>query len=234
MAWVAGSGLAPVRQASICAPFGFVRSQDGGAGQRLGLQGLEGPQRAPQLGHGRAAVAQQGVERARTVAIAHQPQAEPVGLPAALAALIEQLALDPIGALEPPGRDGEALGEHALQRPLGRQVALQPLGQRRELPGVLVVDQDEGLGAKPVLEGVAGRARLAGRAGGPTRLGAVATAGRSPRGREVHAHGAVLDDAGGLRAANGPAPTVYAIIGIFSSNRRRTTVVRWLHTARPS
>jgi hypothetical protein len=124
------------------------------------------------------------------VAIAHQGQAEPVRL-AGLAAPLEQIALDPIGALEPPGRDGEALGEHALQRSLGRQIALDPLGQGRELLPVLVVEQAEGPGATPVLEGVFGGARLALGGLGPTRLGAIATAGRGPRGREVDAHGIV-------------------------------------------
>jgi hypothetical protein len=129
------------------------------------------------------------------VAIAHQGQAEPVPL-AGLAAPLEQIALDPIGALEPPRGDGEPLGEHTLQRPLGRQVALQPLGQGREPVRVLVVEQHQGLGAKPVLEGVLGRARLALRSLGPARLGAIATAGRGARGREVDAHGMVLDEAG--------------------------------------
>jgi hypothetical protein len=131
------------------------------------------------------------------VAIAHQGQAEPVPL-AGLAAPLEQIALDPIGALEPPRGDGEPLGEHTLQRPLGRQVALQPLGQGREPVRVLVVEQHQGLGAKPVLEGVAGRARLAFRSLGPARLGALAPAGRGTRGRGrvVDAHGMVLDDAG--------------------------------------
>jgi len=51
----------------------------------LGLERLQRAQRAPKLGHGRAAVAQQRVERARPVAVAHQGEPEPA--PAALAAL---------------------------------------------------------------------------------------------------------------------------------------------------
>ena len=43
----------------------------------LGLERLEGAQRAPELGHRRAAIAQQRLERARAVAVADQGEPEP-------------------------------------------------------------------------------------------------------------------------------------------------------------
>jgi hypothetical protein len=85
----------------------------------LGLERLEEPQGAPELGERRAAIAQQRVERPRAVAVADQGEAE-VGVAIGMAR--EQLGLDALGPLEPPGGAGDARGQQALQRALWRQV----------------------------------------------------------------------------------------------------------------
>ena len=69
---------------------------------RLGLERLERAQRAHELGQRGAAVTQQRGQGAGAVAIADQRETE-VALPAPLMA--EQLGLDPIGPLQPPGGD---------------------------------------------------------------------------------------------------------------------------------
>jgi hypothetical protein len=86
----------------------------GGLGPRrlLGLGRLEGAQRAPELGERAAAIAQEGVERARAVAIADQGVPE---TPARKAVLGEQFCFEPLGALEPPGRGDDPPREHGLE-----------------------------------------------------------------------------------------------------------------------
>jgi hypothetical protein len=128
----------------------------------LGLERLQRAQRAPQLGHGRAAIAQHGVERARAVAIAHQGHAEPVVALLEIALDAERLGLDPVGALEPPGGDQQAPGEQALHPALGCDVAEQQRRQGLELLGALVVEQGGAAGAQAVPERVPGDPRLAG------------------------------------------------------------------------
>jgi hypothetical protein len=185
---------------------------------RLGLERLERAQRAPQLGHGGTPVAQQRVERARAIAVAHQGKAEPA--PAALAALGlqgEQLALDPIGALEPPGGDHQAPRQQGLQRADRREIVRQRVGHGLERTGVLVVQQDELFGAQAVLERVLGGARLALRRFGPARLGAIAPARFGARGRKGDVHGVFLGCAA-RSPDDRPATSVYCTIGI---NARR-------------
>ena len=69
------------------------------------------------------------------MAVADHRQRE-VGIAAALVA--EQLALDPVGAGQPPGRGGEAPREHRLERAVRRQLLDQRRLEGGELGGVLV------------------------------------------------------------------------------------------------
>jgi hypothetical protein len=118
---------------------------------RLGLQRLEEPERAPELGQRRAAIAQERVERPGTVAVADKGLSE---IPIAPQMMLKQLGLDALGTLEPPGGAGDAPGEHGLQRPLWPQLLDQRRLKRGELLRLLVADDHEFLGAKPVLQGV--------------------------------------------------------------------------------
>jgi hypothetical protein len=144
----------------------------------LGLERLEEPQRAPQLGERRAAIAQQGVERPRAVAVADQRKPE-VALAVGMA--LEQLGLDPLGALEPPGGAGDARGEHGLERALRRQLLEQRRLERFKLGGTLARQHDVLLRAQAVLEGVLRRARLAFRRLGSARFRTVPAAGLGAR-----------------------------------------------------
>src|SRR5918996_3002369 len=107
--WLARHVLQPARGAAL----GFVwrntpgdlRTRRGGGHRRrllLGLERLERAQRAPELGHRRAAIAQQRLERPRPVAVADQGEPDPA---ARDVTLLEQLRLDAIRAREPPGGD---------------------------------------------------------------------------------------------------------------------------------
>jgi hypothetical protein len=119
--------------------------------RRFGLERLEEPERTPQLGERRAAIAQQRIERPGTVAVADKGLSE---IPIAPQMMLKQLSLDALGTLEPPGGAGDAPGEHGLQRALGRQLLDQCRLERGELLRLLVADDHEFLGAKPVLQGV--------------------------------------------------------------------------------
>jgi hypothetical protein len=147
--------------------------QDGCDGRRLGLERLEGAQRPRKLGLGGAAIAQQGVERARAVAVADQREAEVAIAEHAVHLAREQLGLDALGALEPPGGAGDARGEQALQGAIGGQLLDQRRFERRELGRLLVADDDEFLRAETVLECVLRRSRLPFGGLRPARLGAV-------------------------------------------------------------
>jgi hypothetical protein len=165
--------------ARISAGFGFdryCRRAHPWAGGRLDLQRLEQLQRAPELGQRAAAVTQQGVERPAAVAVADQREAE---IRVALDG--EQLGLDPLGALEPPGGAGDATGEHALQGAIGGQLLDQRRLERAEFLRMLVADDHEFPGAKTMLEGVLRRSGLAFRRPGSARLRAVATTGLGAR-----------------------------------------------------
>jgi hypothetical protein len=122
-----------------------------------GLEGLQQAQRAPQLGERAAAVAQQGVERAGAVAVTDQGQAEI----AVHAMAAEQLSLDPLGALQPPGRTGDARGQKVLQGTDWRQLLDQRCLQRLELLLILAADHREPVCAHPVVERIARRWRHA-------------------------------------------------------------------------
>jgi hypothetical protein len=128
----------------VAAALGFVRSLCAcGLAHLLripfGLERLERAQRAPKLGERAAAIAQERVEAARTVAVADHRVAEigvVVGIP------LEQLSLlaaglgrgpqprsggQALGALQPPDRGDDPLRERVLQRAHRRQF----LHQRR-------------------------------------------------------------------------------------------------------
>jgi hypothetical protein len=104
-------------------------------------------------------------------------------------AALEQLGLDPLGALEPPGGAGDAPGEHALERALGCQLLDQRCLERGKFLRVLVADHDEFLGAKTALQGVLRRSRFTFLRPGSARLRAVAPARRGARGCEADVHG---------------------------------------------
>jgi hypothetical protein len=148
---------------------------------RLGLERLQQPQPAPELGERATAIAQERVERPRAVAVADQGQAE---IPLPPQVVLKQPGLDPLGALKPPGSAGDAPSQQALQRVRGRQLIHQRRLKRSEFLRLLVADHHEFLGAKPVLQGVLCRARLAFRRLGATRLGAVAPARRGALGAQ--------------------------------------------------
>jgi hypothetical protein len=88
----------------------------------LGLERLERAQRAPELGHRRAAIAQQGLERACAVAIAYQRQPETA---ACGPAFVEQLGLNAVCPRQPPGGDRDPPGEHHLEHTDRRQLLHQ-------------------------------------------------------------------------------------------------------------
>ena len=176
----------------------------GPASSNPGSISLERPQRAQraeQLGECRAAVAHQGLERARAVAVAGQPGAER-GLPLMPAAAraemtLEQGRLDPVRAPRPPGRGGDPQRELGLQRPCGRQLRPHGAGKGGELTGALVAQQ-QALRAQAMLDRVAGGAGLAGGADRPARARPVAPAGRGPG--EGSGHRRSLPDGGFPRA----------------------------------
>ena len=92
------------------------------------------------------------------MAVADQRPRE-VGIAAALMA--EQLALDAVGAGQPPGRGGEAPRQHRLERAVRRQLLDQRRLEGGELGGILIRKHHVLLRAKTVLERVLRRARLA-------------------------------------------------------------------------
>jgi hypothetical protein len=191
--------------ARVSAGFGFDRflGRGVGRGQRrrwLGLQRLEEPQRAPQLGERRAAVAQQRVEGARAVAVADQGQAE---VAVTIGMALEQLGLDALGALEPPGGARDAAGKQALQRALGREFVHERRLEGGELGRLLVADDDEFLRAQPVLEGVLGGARLALGGFRAARPRAVAAAGLGAGARKTDAMAKDPRNAGKSQATAG-------------------------------
>ena len=85
----------------------------------LGLERLQRLERAPELGHRGAAVAQERLEAAGAVAIPDQGHADPGVLPAPL---LEQLDFHAIGARQPPGGDREPAREHELKGTFRRQL----------------------------------------------------------------------------------------------------------------
>jgi hypothetical protein len=140
----------------------------------LGLERLEEPQGAPELGERRTAIAQQRVERARAIAVADQGQAE---IPLPPQAVLKQPGLHALGALQPPGGAGDAPGEHGLQRALRRQFLDQRRLERGEFLRLLVADDHEFLCTQAVLQSVLGRARLTLGRFRAARFRAVASAG---------------------------------------------------------
>jgi hypothetical protein len=154
-------------------------------GRSLGLQLLEGAQRAVELGLRAAAVAHQGLDAAGAVAVADQRQGEAVF---AALAVCEQLGLDALGALEPPGGAHDPAGQQPLHHALGCQLREHRGLQRGEGLRVLVVEHEVFLGAEAVPEGVLRRARLSFGGLGTARRGAVAARRRGARGREREGH----------------------------------------------
>jgi hypothetical protein len=121
---------------------------------------LERAQGSPELGHGRAAIAQQRLERARALAVAKEREPEAA---AQITALLEQLDFDPVrprepprgdcdAAREPPRGDCDAAREHGLQRAAGRQLLDQRGLERGELRRVLVRQHEMLLCAQAVLQ----------------------------------------------------------------------------------
>jgi hypothetical protein len=145
------------------------------------VERFEQPQCAPQLGQRRAAITQERVERPRAVAVADQGLAE-IGVAIGMAR--EQLGLDPLGPLEPPGGAGDARGEHGLERARRRQLFHQRRLERLEFFAVLAGDNHEFLCPQAVLQSVLGGARLAFRRFGAARVGAVAPARRGAGGAQ--------------------------------------------------
>ena len=140
----------------------------------LGLERLEGPQRAPELGERAAAIAQQRVEAARAVAVADEGEPEAA---AGKVVLGEQLRLEPLGPGETPGGGDDPLREHGLQRALRRQLLHQCSLERGKLGGTLARQHDALLRAQTVLQRVLRRARLAFRRLRTFRPGTVFPAG---------------------------------------------------------
>ena len=125
---------------------------------------MSSAQRAGKLGLGGAAIAQQRVERARAVAVADQGEAEVAFAERAVHLAREQLRLDPLGALEPPGGARDPARQQGLQRARWREIGDQRRLERDERFRALTLDDDVVLGAQAVREGIARRARLALRA----------------------------------------------------------------------
>ncbi len=117
--------------------------------RRLGLERLQRLERAPELGHGGAAVAQERLEAAGAVAIADQGHADAGVLPAPL---LEQLDLHAIGPRQTPGGDRDPARQHELQRAFRRQLIQQRRLERLELDGILVRQHDVVQGAHAVPE----------------------------------------------------------------------------------
>jgi hypothetical protein len=153
-----------------------------------------------------------------------------------VALLLENLALDPIGALQAPDRRREAKRERLLQRAEGREI-VHERRLRLERASVLVRDHDEPPGAKAVLQRVLRRARLAFfrfraarlRPVAPASLGARVRGGngsggdrRTGRGGACTGHGGIpcwLREKRRRRSCGGrPERSVYPMIGILSSN----------------
>jgi hypothetical protein len=190
--------------ACIGAALGFDRWF---APRLLGLERLEGAQRAPELGERAAAIAQERVEAARAVAVADQGQTEAA---ADKAVLGEQLPLKPLGPLEPPGGGDDPAREHGLERARGCQFCEQRGLERGECGGALARQHDALLRAKTVLKGVLCRAGLAVWGFRATRFRAIAATGcgtggaqEGRRGGGHRGHGGVpwrvMD--GGVRAS---------------------------------
>jgi hypothetical protein len=129
-----------------------------GLARRLGLERLERLERAPELGHRGAAIAQERLERARAVAVADQREAW-AGV--AIAALLEQLDLQAIGARETPRGKRDPTREHGLQRTDGRQLVDHGRLECSELGGVLLRQHYELLRAQAVLQCIPRRSGLA-------------------------------------------------------------------------
>jgi hypothetical protein len=109
--------------------------------------------------------------------------------PARKLVLGEQLGLEPLGAGKTPDGGHDPLRERGLERAYGRQLLDQRCLERGKLGRILAQQHHVLLRAKPVLERVLRRARLAFGRLGAARLGAVATARRGARGREADVHG---------------------------------------------
>jgi hypothetical protein len=130
-----------------------------------------------------------------------------------VALLLEDFALDPIGALQAPGRRGEAKRKRLLQRARGREIVQECRLMRLERAPVLVRDHDEPLCAKAVLQRVLRRARLAVfrswpvrlRAVAPARLGACVRGGNGDGNRRAGRGGACCGH-GGIPCWVGDAP----------------------------
>jgi hypothetical protein len=88
-----------------------------GRGRVAALEGGQAAERAPELRLHRAAVAREGVEGARAVAVADQGQAEPAGPAAGVESEmgVEQLDLHPIGPEHAPDREREPCDQDVLQ-----------------------------------------------------------------------------------------------------------------------
>jgi hypothetical protein len=179
---------------------GFGRADEGLRLLILGLEGFEGAERAPELGLCGAAVAQQRGEGAPTVAIADEREAEVVAVAEPL--LLEDLRLDAIGAQKPPGGRGDAPGEMGLQSPLGRKLGEECFLVRLVLGRILVRQDDVALGAKPVLQRILRRARLAGFGPRPARLSTIEAARLCPCAQAGEGHALC----GSARALHGGAP----------------------------
>jgi hypothetical protein len=91
------------------------------------------------------------------VAVADQRQGE---IAVVVLAKREQLGLDPLGALEPPGSTHNPAGQQALHHALGRQLLEHRRLQRGEGLRVLVVQHEVFLGGQAVPERVLRRTRF--------------------------------------------------------------------------
>jgi hypothetical protein len=98
------------------------RPLDGGS--RFGLERLQGPQRAHELGLRGAAIAQQGLERPGAIAVADQREPD-AAVRDRSQTLREQIDLDPLRPLEPPGGARDAPDQDVLQGAVRRQLVDQ-------------------------------------------------------------------------------------------------------------
>ena len=117
----------------------------------LGLERLEGAQRARELGLRGAAVAEHGLDRAGAVAVADQRESDP---DLRDVAPLEHLDLDPLGALESPSGARDPPHEHALQDAHGRELGDQRRLERRERGAVLDRQHHVLCCAQAVLQGI--------------------------------------------------------------------------------
>ena len=145
------------------------------------LQSFHKPERAPELAHSRAPIAAQQVDRAWTMAVALERDAQIVVV---IAATLDHVALGPVRPLQPPDRRRHPTGQRLLQRPDRRQIGRQPLLQLPKFFHILIIEQQTVLGPHAMLQRIARHPRLARNTFRSTRLLAVTPTSLGTRRRQ--------------------------------------------------